>query len=128
MTSGTQAKPETERILVLGWNKRTQGLLVELDRYVPPGSELLVIAEGANVETRVEAVGRKLQNLKLSYRADDTTDRGVLDAATAEGYEHVVVMSIVARGGLSTVMKLAGSSEPKNQAFQSRPAACAAIE
>jgi len=93
MTSGTQAKPEIERILVLGWNKRTQGLLVELDRYVPAGSELLVIAEGANVETRVEAVGRKLQNLKLSYRADDTTDRGVLDTATAEGYEHVVVMS-----------------------------------
>lgn len=93
MAMGSQAKPAIERVLVLGWNKRTPGLLVELDRYVPPGSVLLVIAEGANVEARVEAVGRKLQNLKLSYRADDTTDRSVLDAATAEGYEHVVVMS-----------------------------------
>jgi hypothetical protein len=52
-----------------------------------------VIAEGTNIESRVEAVGRRLQNLKLSYRADDTTDRSVLNEATAEGYEHVVVMS-----------------------------------
>jgi voltage-gated potassium channel Kch len=93
ITIGEQARPGLERILVLGWNKRTPGLLAELDRYVTPGSELLVIAEGSNVEARVEAVGRRLQNLKLSYRADDTTDRTVLNEATAAAYEHVVVMS-----------------------------------
>ncbi len=58
-----------------------------------PGSQLLVIADGPGVTDQVEAVGRKLQRLELSHRAADTTDRAVLDAATAEGYEHVVVMS-----------------------------------
>jgi voltage-gated potassium channel Kch len=82
-----------ERTLVLGWNGRTPGLLTELDRYVTPGSQLLVIAEGPGVSDQVEAVGRRLTNLELSFRAADTTDRAVLDAATAEGYEHVVVMS-----------------------------------
>jgi len=52
-----------------------------------------VIAEGPGVADQVEAVGRRLQRLELSFRAADTTDRSVLDAATAEGYEHVVVMS-----------------------------------
>lgn len=82
-----------ERTLVLGWNPRTVDLIVELDRYVPDGSALLVIADGPGVADQVEAVGRRLTRLRLEYRAADTTDRPVLDAATAEGFEHVVVMS-----------------------------------
>ena len=89
----SKSAPAIERTLVLGWNSRTQGLLVELDRYVAPDSELLVIADGPGVENQVEAVGRRLKSLNLSYRRADTTDRSVLEAATAEGYEHVVVMS-----------------------------------
>lgn len=90
---GARVAAGIERTLVLGWNGRTPGLLTELDRYVASGSPLLVIAEGLGVSDQVQAVGRKLQNLQLSFRSDDTTDRAVLDAATAEGYEHVVVMS-----------------------------------
>ncbi len=82
-----------ERTLVLGWNSRTPQLLVELDRYVSAGSQVLVIAEGVGVADQVEAVGRRLQRLELSFRAAETTDRAVLNAVTAEGYEHVVVMS-----------------------------------
>jgi hypothetical protein len=67
--------------------------LVELDRYVSDGSPLLVIAEGPGVGDQVEAVGRRLSRLELSFRSADTTDRAVLNSATAEGYEHVVVMS-----------------------------------
>ena len=37
-------------------------------------------------------------------------------------------IAIVASGGLSTVMKFDGSSEPHNHADQSDAAACAAIE
>ncbi|MEX2546601.1 MAG: potassium transporter TrkA [Chloroflexota bacterium] len=90
---GSRALPGIERTLVLGWNGRTPALLTELDRYVTDGSQLLVIAEGPGVADQVEAVGRRLQRLELSFRAADTTDRAVLNAATAEGYEHVVVMS-----------------------------------
>jgi voltage-gated potassium channel Kch len=79
--------------LVLGWNARTPAVLVELDRYVAPGSRLTVIAQGPNVREGVEAVGRRLERLQMEYLAADTTDRAVLDAATAEGHDHVVVMS-----------------------------------
>jgi voltage-gated potassium channel Kch len=91
--AGEQSRPRLERTLVLGWNSRTPGLLTELDRYVTPGSPLLVIADGSGVADQVEAVGRRLTRLELSFRGADTTDRAVLNAATAEGYEHVVVMS-----------------------------------
>ncbi|HUR16184.1 MAG TPA: hypothetical protein VMZ33_02765, partial [Candidatus Limnocylindrales bacterium] len=75
---GQHARPAMERTLVLGWNSRTPGLITELDRYVPPGSALLVIADGAGVADQIEAVGRRLSRLKLTFRPADTTDRDVL--------------------------------------------------
>jgi voltage-gated potassium channel Kch len=93
IVSGSEAAPRIERTLVLGWNSRTSGLLTELDRYVAPDSPLLVIADGPGVGEQVRAIGGRLQRLKLSYRQADTTDRAVLETATAEGYDHVVVMS-----------------------------------
>jgi voltage-gated potassium channel Kch len=93
IVSGSQSAPKIERTLVLGWNSRAQNLLTELDRYVSPGSQLLVIADGPGVADQVAAVGRRLDKLQLSFRPGDTTNRAILDASTAEGYEHVVVMS-----------------------------------
>ncbi len=90
-----QAPAQPDGTLVLGWNSRTAGLLTELDKYVAAGSRLTVIAhsDSHNVETEVNAVGRRLKNLQLSYRAEDITDRTVLDDATSGDYAHVVVMS-----------------------------------
>ena len=93
IVSGTDAQAGPERTLVLGWNSRTPQLLVELDRYVSDGSQVLVIAEGVGVGDQVEAVGRRLHRLELSFRAGETTDRTTLNSVTGEGYQHVVVMS-----------------------------------
>ena len=81
--------------LVLGWNGRTPGLLVELDRYVAPGSRLTLLADGPGtaIGDEIEALGHRLERLEMDFREADTTDRGVLDAITSEGYDHVVVMS-----------------------------------
>lgn len=90
-----QAPAAPDATLVLGWNSRTAGLLVELDKYVAAGSRLMVIAQGhgTNLADEVEAVGQRLKNLELAYRAADTTDRRVLDELTSGDYAHVVVMS-----------------------------------
>ena len=79
--------------LVLGWNSRTPGLLVELDRYAAAGSRLTVLADGPRIAEAVTAVGTRLHQLELDFRQAETTDREVLDAVTGEGYDHVVVMS-----------------------------------
>lgn len=93
IVAGADAQSGIERTLVLGWNSRTPQLLVELDRYVSQGSQVLVIAEGLGVADQAEAVGRRLVRLELSFRAGETTDRATLNSVTAEGYQHVVVMS-----------------------------------
>ncbi|CAN5742093.1 lipoprotein [soil metagenome] len=93
MRAGEEPPIRPDATLLLGWNTRAPGLLIELDRYVAPGSRLTVIADGAGVGDEVEAVGRRLQRLEMTFQPADTTNRDVLDAATAEGYEHVVVMS-----------------------------------
>lgn len=91
-----QAPPAKDATLVLGWNSRTAGLLVELDKYVAPGSRLTVLANGHGVTApgdEITAVGERLQRMKLEYRHADTTNRAVLDQVTSEGYEHIVVMA-----------------------------------
>jgi hypothetical protein len=91
-----QAPARQDATLVLGWNSRTAGLLVELDKYVAPGSRLTVIADGKGVSVpgdEIVPVGERLKNLKLEYRHADTTSRAVLDEVTSEGHDHVVVMS-----------------------------------
>jgi voltage-gated potassium channel Kch len=95
IVSREQAPAQPDATLVLGWNSRTPLLLVELDKYVAPGSRLKVIAQarGIDLASEVESVGRRLKNLQLSYTAADTTDRQVLDEVTTDNYGHVVVVS-----------------------------------
>ncbi len=95
IVAGSQAPAQPDATLVLGWNSRTPLLLIELDKYVAPGSRLKVIAQarGVDLASEVESVGRRLNNLQLSYTAADTTDRQVLDEVTSDGYGHVVVVS-----------------------------------
>lgn len=96
MVMREQTPPKPDATLVLGWNSRTAGLLIELDKYVAPGSRLTVMADGHGVAApgdEIEAVGRRLKQLKLEYRHADTTSRAVLDEVTNEGHDHVVVMS-----------------------------------
>lgn len=82
-----------ESTLVLGWNWRAPGTLLQLDRFVPAGSHLTVVARGPDVSASVEAAGRGMRNQVFGYRDQDTTDREVLENAAAEGYDHVVIMA-----------------------------------
>lgn len=85
--------PRPENTLVLGWNWRTPGVLLELDRYVPGGSGLTVAATGPSIQEQVDAVRQALTNQSLTFQATDTTDRRVLDALTVEPYDHVLILS-----------------------------------
>jgi ion channel POLLUX/CASTOR len=87
------ARVQPDATLLLGWNARTPAVLLELDRYVAPGSRLTVIAQGPGVAEEIEAVAKLLQRLTLEHRPGDTNDRHVLDAAIAQGHDHVVIMS-----------------------------------
>ena len=79
-----------ERTLVLGWNDRAPTMIAHLDRYVPPGSEVTVVApEGAGLPTRFD----ELAHQTVSIRTGNTSDRRTLDALEVPSYDHIIVLS-----------------------------------
>jgi ion channel POLLUX/CASTOR len=78
--------PEPERTLVLGTGSRLATVLCELDSYVAPGSETLVVGEQA-----VELP--KLEHMKCALQIGDLTDRGVLDALNVTSFDHILALS-----------------------------------
>ena len=82
-----------ERTLILGWNRRAPIIINELDQYVAPGSEVMVVAD--TPEEEVESAGQNLQlrHLTVSFRSGDTADRRVLDELAINTYQHVIVLS-----------------------------------
>jgi hypothetical protein len=67
-------------------------MATQLDRYVPAGSVVTVIAAAADQQA-AERVGRSLANATLSFREGDTTSRRLLEELVAEGYDHAVIMA-----------------------------------
>ena len=78
--------PAPDRTLVLGTGPRLVTVLRELDTYVAPGSETLVVGE-QDVELP------KLERMKVRRQTGDLTDRGVLDALDITSFDHVLALS-----------------------------------
>jgi voltage-gated potassium channel Kch len=85
------AEPKPERTLILGWNARGQNILRELDEYVTPGSETMVVADTAGVRDQVMAVSFK--NQTITFQSSDTTDRRTLEALDIPTFQHIIVLS-----------------------------------
>jgi voltage-gated potassium channel Kch len=86
-------RPRTEkpeRTLILGWNDRAPTMIGQLDRYVPPGSEITVVApEDSGLPNRFDG----LTHLSAEFRAGNTSDRRALEALEVPSYDHVIVLS-----------------------------------
>ena len=81
-----------ERTLVLGWNRRAPTIVRELDGYVAPGSEIVVVADQAGAEGVLEALGSTLVNQSVRFIRADTTSRRVLDRLDVPSFSHIVVL------------------------------------
>jgi voltage-gated potassium channel Kch len=90
-TPAREASPE--RTLILGWNQRAPMIISELDQYVAPGSEVMIVADAP--EEEVETVGQNLHlnHLTVSFRNGDTADRRTLEQLAVPTYQHVIVLS-----------------------------------
>ena len=89
--SGAEAAPE--RTLMLGWNWRAPSIINELDAYVPPGSEIVVMADDDEHEGEIARHCAQVKNQTVRYRTGDTTDRKTLEALEVAGFKHVIVLS-----------------------------------
>jgi len=87
--AATERRPE--RTLLLGWNERGVMIIQELDRYVAPGSELVLVAAIDGLAERL-AGDCALGNQKLAVHRADTTDRRVLDGLGVPGFDQVIIL------------------------------------
>jgi voltage-gated potassium channel Kch len=82
-----------ERTLILGWNHRALGIIHGLEYYVGSGSQTVVVAKLADAEGHIARASANLRNQAVTFTADDTTSRPVLDALAVPTFQHVIVLS-----------------------------------
>ena len=85
-----------ERTLILGWNQYAEEIVMELDRYVAPGSQVMVVSDKAcgfpadEVFARLRE-GKKNQSVEI--QDGNTSNSLVLKNLAVETYNHVIVLA-----------------------------------
>lgn len=92
--------PVPENTLIIGWNRRAPLIINELDKYVAPGSKMMVLAENNNAEEQLAFHCSDLENQTVKFWFGDTTNRKILDQLSVENYNHIIVLSIADSGGI----------------------------
>jgi len=83
---------KAERTLMLGWNRRGPIIARELSRYVAPGSQLTIAADTPDIEGEVRGLTLANDNMAVSCRVTDTSNRAELDDLDIPAYDHVLVL------------------------------------
>jgi voltage-gated potassium channel Kch len=81
-----------ERTLILGWNWRGPAIVRELDAYVAPGSDIVVVADVDGVDESLAAVIPALANERVDVRRGDTTNRALLDGLEPRSFNHLIIL------------------------------------
>ena len=82
-----------ERILILGWNGKAQAIIEELDNYVAPGSETIVICRHDGARDILMSVAKRMRRQKVRFADGDITHSATLAAVKAATFEHVILLS-----------------------------------
>jgi len=98
--SGQMSRDEPETILMWGWNEFAANLILELDRQVPPETELMVISENVSTEERVTDVERvqfrwkrQTTNLKISHHVGRLASRFDMEKLPVEKASRIFLLS-----------------------------------
>jgi ion channel POLLUX/CASTOR len=89
--SAPEASPE--RTLVLGWNRRGETIVRELDSYVAPGSEVVVTTENEGDRAQLMSLAGQLTRQRLRYAKGELTTRALLEALKPQTFDHIIVLS-----------------------------------
>ncbi|HMI80305.1 MAG TPA: hypothetical protein VK480_00810, partial [Solirubrobacterales bacterium] len=85
--------PQPEKVLVLDWNCGVASVIREFDKFLVPGSELLLVSDAAEANDCLKAQERQVANTTLEFRSGNPSDREQLEAVEPERFDHVVVIT-----------------------------------
>jgi voltage-gated potassium channel Kch len=88
----TNHRAVPEKGLILGWNGKAPLIVKELENYVAPGSELLVVSE-QDVDAEIKAKCETCQNQRVSFQHGDISDRHFLGQLDITGFQHIIVLA-----------------------------------
>jgi ion channel POLLUX/CASTOR len=93
IVQGAKSEPQPERTLLLGWNEKAEAIIQELDNYVAPGSEVLVLCQREGARESLMALSKKLNRQKVRFADGSITDRRTLDAIKVQDFDHIILLS-----------------------------------
>jgi ion channel POLLUX/CASTOR len=81
-----------ERCLILGWNSKAPVIIRELDDYVSPGSEIVIVSD-EEVSKEIQAGWAALKNQRVIFRPGGASDRHVLNQLDITEFQHIIVLA-----------------------------------
>ena len=86
------SKIESERILMLGWNKRALIIIREMDNYVGKNSYMKVVSSFDKDKESIFEIAKTLNNIKLEFQHADTTSGSVIAHLDVTSYNSVQLL------------------------------------
>ncbi len=83
---------KAERTLILGWNKKGEAIIRELEAYVVEGSEIVVVCESDDVRTQLLTLSQSLTKQRLRFAKGTLSTRSTLEALKPETFDHLIVL------------------------------------
>ena len=87
------AAPPLERLLILGWNRRGPMILEQLGYYMPPDSQVLVVAPGEPQQMQAEVAAAQSGRMQITFERGNPVDRPTLERLAGGGYQFVIILS-----------------------------------
>ena len=86
-------RKQPEHTLILGWNHRAPMIIQEINNYVAPGSQLLVVADVDTDRLKQDCILCEQTNQHVELQKGETTNRRVLDRLEIQNFQHVIILS-----------------------------------
>jgi ion channel POLLUX/CASTOR len=91
--NGMSSPQPLERLLILGWNRRGPLILEELGHYLPPDSQVLVLAAVDVEQMETDSAAVQSQRMRVTFETGNPIDRPTLEKLAAGGYEFIIILS-----------------------------------
>jgi hypothetical protein len=85
--------PPLEGLLILGWNRRGPMILEQLGYYMPPGSQVFVLAPVDPQQMQADCTAAQTGRMQVVFERGNPIDRPTLEKVVAGGYQYVIVLS-----------------------------------
>ncbi len=86
------AASKAERTLILGWNKKGEAIIRELEAYVAEGSEIVVVCESDDVRAQLLTLSQNLSKQRLRFAKGTLSTRSTLESLKPETFDHLIVL------------------------------------